>query len=217
MDQTPYFICTYIMPAFAYLVGSLSSSMILANWGVIEDPATHGSKNRGATNVMRKSGKWMAAIVLLLDGLKGWFVVWVVLHHCPIILGSLTPEKLLAYSMVPICVILGHCFPIYDKNFQGGKGYATALGVILAMSPMLFAGTIAVFTIAFLAFRYVSLASLLSIAAAPILAATALPSGNLDMATTLFVVAAIIWATHQKNIKRLIEGKEPKALKKNKN
>jgi acyl phosphate:glycerol-3-phosphate acyltransferase len=205
--QNPELLCHFILPAFAYLLGSVLTSSVLVSWGLIKDPATYGSKNPGATNVMRGSGKLMGAIILLGDGFKGWFIIWITAHFCAHHSSSLA--TLAQSASIPMMVVLGHCFSIYH-NLKGGKGYATALGVILALNPMAFLITITIFAAVFFLTRYVSLASLLSILSAP-LTAFIFTNHSINESIDLFIIAVIVLSMHQNNIKRLIKGTELKS------
>lgn len=140
----------YLTLITAYLLGSLSSAIIVCKAFGLPDPRSQGSKNPGATNVMRIGGKKLAVLVLVGDVLKG--VVAVLLAKT---LG-LSGELLAAAGFA---VFLGHCFPVFF-SFKGGKGVATAMGALLALSPFIAGLTFLVWLIVFAVFRYSSLAAM---------------------------------------------------------
>ena len=148
----------------AYLIGSVSFAILVSKFFKLSDPRTYGSKNPGATNVLR-SGKKMAAVLTLLgDCFKG-FVVVLVAHFWAYLFVDSGDEFWLIYAAA-LCVFLGHLFPIYHR-FQGGKGVATAAGVLFALNPYLGLSVLIVWLAVAITTRYSSLAA--------ITAATALP------------------------------------------
>ena len=189
----------------AYLVGSLSFAVIVSRVMGLNDPRSYGSKNPGATNVLRSGSKTAAVVTLLLDALKGWLpVVLVRWYGKPYGLEDGT------LALVGLAAFLGHLFPLFFR-FQGGKGVATALGVLVGISPILGLATAATWAIVALFMRYSSLASLVAAVFAPVYyvfgdgVAWYLEKPVL-LAVSLMSLL-LIWC-HSENISRLIKGKE---------
>ena len=191
----------------AYLVGSLSFAVIVSRSMGLNDPRTYGSKNPGATNVLRSGSKAAAVATLLLDALKGWLpVVLVKWFGSPYGLGDGT------VAMVGLAAFLGHLFPVFFR-FEGGKGVATALGVLLATSWMLGLATGATWLIIAYFFRYSSLASLLASLFAPVYyvfgGGVVWPLDKSIVLSTVVMSALLMWR-HAENISRLMKGTESK-------
>ena len=180
----------------AYLIGSIAFGILVSKLYGLPDPRTVGSGNIGATNVAR-SGKKMAAILTLLgDVFKGWFPVWIALQS-----GML----MWVVSGVGLAVFFGHLYPIYHR-FKGGKGVATALGVMLAISPVLGAAALLTWVLVFAISRYSSLAAIVAALLAPIYAWYLLPYR--DYVITVFVMSVFLIWRHRGNIQKLIAGTE---------
>jgi glycerol-3-phosphate acyltransferase PlsY len=191
----------------AYLLGSLSFGIIVSRAMGLSDPRTFGSKNPGATNVLRSGSKAAAIVTLVLDAAKGWLpVALVAAYGAPYGLGEGT------LAAVGLAAFIGHLYPVFFR-FQGGKGVATALGVLLGLSPWLALATLLTFAIIVFFFRYVSLASIVAAVFAP--AFYLLGDGVAWQASraSLLVVAVmgvlLVWR-HSLNIDRLLAGKEAK-------
>ena len=191
----------------AYLLGSLSFAVIVSRAMGLSDPRGYGSGNPGATNVLRSGSKKAAIATLLLDAFKGWLPVMLVKWFGePYGLGDGT------MAAVGLAAFLGHLYPVFFK-FQGGKGVATAVGVLLAFQPLLALATVATFAIIVFFFRYVSLASMVAALFAP--AYYLLGNGVAWQASgekTLALMAMgvlLIWR-HRENIRRLWAGSESK-------
>lgn len=122
---------TVLFVIAAYLVGSVSFALVFSKIFGLADPRTYGSGNPGATNVLRSGNKLAALLTLVGDAAKGWFAVWVAFHFGPDFQLDET-----GIAMVCVAVFLGHLFPVFAR-FKGGKGVATALGVLLGISPWL--------------------------------------------------------------------------------
>lgn len=182
---------------FAYLIGSLSSAIIICKIRDLPDPRTQGSKNAGATNVLRMASKRIAIAVLLGDMLKGLI---------PVLLGHLIGLKGAGLGYIALFAILGHIYPVFFR-FKGGKGVATALGSFFGLSFMLGVFVLAVWLIMLAIYRYASLSSITAVAVAPILAA-----GYTDprYLAPLLIIFFVVTLKHWKNIKRLANGEEPK-------
>ncbi len=197
---------TLIFVVGAYLIGSVSFAVLMSKVFGLADPRTYGSGNPGATNVLRSGKKLAAALTLLGDAAKGWFAVWLAQHFTP-----QNGDTLLLVSIVALAVFLGHLFPIFLR-FKGGKGVATALGVMLALNGWL--GLIVLVTwLAFvLLFRWSSFAALVAAAAAPFYA-WGLDMPQLYVLVIFLMTLLLIWR-HKSNIKNLLAGTEPKLGKK---
>ena len=191
----------------AYLVGSLSFAVIVSRVMGLSDPRTYGSKNPGATNVLRSGSKAAAVATLLLDGLKGWLPVVLVKW-----LGQPYGLEDGSLALVGLAAFLGHLYPVFFR-FEGGKGVATALGVLLGIEPLLGLATAATWLIVAGFFRYSSLASLTAAAFAPVyyLFGDRLAwYAERPIVVALFVVGLLLVWRHRENINRLIAGKESK-------
>ncbi len=181
----------------SYLIGSVSFAVVVSKLFGLSDPRTYGSKNPGATNVLRSGNKAAAVLTLLGDGFKGWLAVWYVqsLH---------LPQTLIA--LAAIAVFLGHLWPVFFK-FVGGKGVATAAGVLLGLNLWLGLGTLATWLVVAFCFRYSSLAALLAALFAPFYAG--LIFGTADpVFWSVCVMSALLIYRHVQNIRNLIAGKE---------
>jgi glycerol-3-phosphate acyltransferase PlsY len=178
----------------AYLLGSVSFAIVVSKLMRLPDPRSYGSKNPGATNVLRTGSKAAAVLTLAGDAAKGGLAVWLAQIYVP----DAAPYAALA-------VFLGHLFPLYHR-FHGGKGVATAAGVLFGIDWRLGLGTLATWIIIALFLRYSSLAALLAAAFAPFF--TALLLGlNAYFAMVLVMSALLVWR-HKENIARLIAGTE---------
>ena len=178
----------------AYLLGSVSFAIAVSWLMRLPDPRGYGSKNPGATNVLRSGSKVAAALTLIGDSAKGGVAVW---------LASYFTDELAA---VGLAAFLGHLYPVFHR-FQGGKGVATAAGVLLALDWRVGLGTIATWIVIAFTLRYSSLAALVAALFAPL--ATAF---LLDLNSALFVAVMsgfLVWR-HRANISRLMAGTEPR-------
>lgn len=187
---------------FAYLCGSLSAAIVTCKLMGLPDPRSEGSKNPGATNVLRIGGKKAALITLAGDSIKG--VIPVVLAHVFGIEGYWLAATALA-------AFLGHLYPIFF-GFEGGKGVATGFGVIFALEWRLGLMLTAVWLVMAVLFRYSSLAALTAFSAAPVLAAFYWPQYTMP----LMLLSVLLIYRHQSNIRNLIQGKESKLGQKKK-
>ena len=191
----------------AYLVGSLSFAVIVSRSMCLNDPRTYGSKNPGATNVLRSGSKVAAIVTLLLDALKGWLPVMLVKWFGqPYGLGDGT------VALVGLAAFLGHLFPVFFR-FVGGKGVATALGVLLATSWVLGLATGVTWLIIAYFFRYSSLASLVAALFAPVYyifgGGVVWPLDKSIVFSTTVMSLLLMWR-HAENISRLVKGTESK-------
>lgn len=184
----------------AYLIGSISFAVVCSRLFGLADPRTYGSKNPGATNVLRSGNKKAAIATLIGDCLKGWFAVWLALR-----LGPRLGVDDTGIALVAIAVFLGHLWPVFFR-FIGGKGVATALGVLLGLNVWLGVATLATWLIIAYAFRYSSLAALVSSIFAPFFYVLMFGVDPLLMAVV--AMSLLLLYRHAKNIGNLISGKE---------
>ena len=178
----------------AYLIGSISFAIVVSKAMRLPDPRGYGSKNPGATNVLRSGSKTAAILTLIGDGAKGWLAVWLALRFAP----EAAPYAALA-------VFLGHLFPLYHR-FQGGKGVATAAGVLFGIDWRIGLGTLVTWVVIAFFLRYSSLAALVAAAFAPF--AVALVLGVNTFFVMVCVISALLVWRHKENISRLIAGTE---------
>ncbi|MGS0753304.1 glycerol-3-phosphate 1-O-acyltransferase PlsY [Roseateles sp. GG27B] len=200
MQDTPYILYPLLASVAGYLVGSISFAVIVSRAMGLADPRSYGSGNPGATNVLRSGSKLAAVLTLLLDALKGFFPVLLVsLFGARYGLGEGTA------ALVGLGAFLGHLWPLFFR-FKGGKGVATAAGVILALNPLLGAATL--FTWLLIAYfsRYSSLGSIASAALAPIY--QMMIWGMSPIVGVLVVMGLLLIWRHEANIKKLLNGTE---------
>jgi len=184
----------------AYLLGSISFAVIVSRVLGLADPRTYGSGNPGATNVLRSGSKPAAVLTLLGDAVKGWLAVWLVQRYgAPLGVGDW------GVALAGVAVFLGHLYPVFF-HFKGGKGVATAAGVILAFNPWLALATGVTWLIIAFFFRYSSLASLVAAVFAAFY--SAFGWGFDERFIALVVIAGFVIYRHQANIRNLMAGKE---------
>ncbi|RXZ36662.1 glycerol-3-phosphate 1-O-acyltransferase PlsY [Oxalobacteraceae bacterium CAVE-383] len=194
---------TILFTLAAYLIGSVSFAVIVSKLFGLSDPRTYGSKNPGATNVLRSGNKKAAILTLIGDGFKGWLAVWLALRFGP---GFGVEDS--GVALVVIAVFLGHLWPVFFR-FVGGKGVATAFGILLALNPWLGVATAATWLIIAFAFRYSSLAALVAALFAPFY--YGLLFGDTDgILLAVLAMSLLLIYRHQKNIANLLTGKESK-------
>ena len=186
----------------AYLIGSLSFAVIVSKYYGMDDPRTYGSGNPGATNVLRSGKKKAAALTLLGDAVKG--LIAVILARCLQDALNLSDATI---ALVAIAALVGHMWPIFF-NFKGGKGVATALGVLLALSPATALLCALIWLVMAFGFKVSSLAALVATVCAPIFAFFMMPHASWAWATVF--TAALVLYRHKSNIQNLIQGKESK-------
>ena len=195
-------VTTLAMTVAAYLLGSISFAVVMSKVYGIADPRTYGSKNPGATNVLRSGNKGAAIMTLLGDGAKGWLAVFLAQHYA----FDLGVDEI-AVALVAIAVFLGHLWPVFFR-FIGGKGVATALGVLLGINPWLGLATLATWLIIAYAFRYSSLAALVAALFAPFY--YGLLFGVDAILLSVVLMSALLAYRHSQNIANLLSGKESK-------
>ena len=180
----------------AYLIGSISFGIIFSKLFGLPDPRTVGSGNIGATNIARSGKKLPAILTLLGDALKGWLPVWLALQS-----GML----MWVVAAIGLAVFLGHLYPIYHR-FKGSKGVATALGVMLAVSPMLGLACLLTWALVFAISRLSSLSAIVAAALSPVFAWLLLPYKNYVL-MVLVMAVMLVWR-HKSNIQKLLAGTE---------
>lgn len=189
----------------AYLIGSLSFAVIVARLMGLPDPRTFGSGNPGATNILRTGKKAAAALTLLGDAAKGWLAVWLAG-----IAGAHFGVQILAVHLAAIAVFLGHLFPVFF-GFKGGKGVATALGIMLALDPWLGLAVFATWLVVFAVSRISSLSALVAALLAPLYGTFF--NGSRILILTLGVLTVLLLWRHRANIQRLLAGEEGRFAK----
>ncbi len=191
----------------AYFVGAFPSAVLIGKIFYKVDVREYGSGNAGATNTFRVLGKNAGIPVLFLDVLKGFLAVNLIIFLDKIPYSS---EGFFELQLTfGIAAVLGHLFPIYT-GFRGGKGIATLLGLLIAIHPSAAGYSIIIFTIIFLIFKYISLASILASFAFPILIYLLSDSSPISLIIFSIFVPLLTIITHQKNIERLLIGEETK-------
>jgi glycerol-3-phosphate acyltransferase PlsY len=184
----------------AYLLGSLSFAVIVSKAMRLDDPRSYGSGNPGATNVLRSGNKAAAILTLLLDALKGAVAVLVARALAPR-LGLVDTTIALA----GVAAFLGHLYPVFFR-FQGGKGVATAAGVLLALNPWLGLASLGTWLVVAFSTRYSSLAALITAVLAPVYAW--MLAGDLGVVALVAVMSVLLVWRHRSNIAKLRNGTE---------
>jgi glycerol-3-phosphate acyltransferase PlsY len=192
-----YMINQITLVLMAYFFGSLSFGIIISYLFKLSDPRTIGSRNPGATNVMRAGNKLAALLTLLGDMLKATLVIAI---------ANYMDVSEINLVIISIAVLLGHIFPIYYQ-FKGGKGVATALGILLGFHWLLALTVFLVWLCVFLIWRYSSLAAVVAILSAPIISYS-LEFSNETLWLTIIIGTLVIYR-HKANIKNLLNGTEP--------
>ena len=193
---------TVLIVLAAYLLGSVSFAIVVSRALALPDPRSYGSKNPGATNVLRSGSKAAAGLPLLGDAGKGWLAVWL----AATIAGGATVDGLAA-PLAGLAVFVGHLYPVFHR-FRGGKGVATAGGVLLGFDPWLGLATVATWVVFALFFRISSLAALAAALFASFYAWWLFGLRPL-LAAVLAIALLLVWR-HRANIRRLAAGTEPR-------
>jgi len=191
-------LTTAVATVLSYLVGSLSFAVIVSRVFGLNDPRTYGSGNPGATNVLRSGHKGAAVLTLLFDALKG---------YVPVFIAHRMGLADTAVTLIGLAAFLGHLWPIFFR-FEGGKGVATAAGVLLAFDPALGGLVLAVWLLMAIVFRYSSLAALTASLAAPLIQWQLMGMGPMTAGVAIMSVP-LIWG-HAANIKKLLAGQASK-------
>ena len=205
LDFDPALLYPLVATGAAYLIGSVSFAVVVSRFMGLADPRSYGSNNPGATNVLRSGNKLAAVLTLLLDALKGWLPVWAVVHEGTALgLGEGT------VAMVALAAFVGHVWPVFFR-FKGGKGVATAAGVLIGIEPFLGVATLATWLIVAYFSRYSSLAALASALFSPAYYflghRVAWYVDNRILLAVAVMSAVLIWR-HQANIGKLMRGEE---------
>ena len=191
---------------FAYLLGSVPFAVVVSRAFGLADPRSYGSKNPGATNVLRSGNKAAAVLTLLGDALKGWMAVFLAQRFA--LEFGFTSGMV---ATIGLAAFLGHLYPIFLR-FKGGKGVATAAGVLLALNAWLGLAVLSTWIAVVMVFRYSSLGAIVAAAAAPLYAALGSSVDGTVIVIGLMSMALI--GKHWGNLQRLLAGQEPKVGKK---
>ena len=184
----------------AYLIGSVSFAVVTSALFGLPDPHSYGSGNPGATNVLRTGNRMAAVLTLVGDGAKGWLAVFLA--------QAFGPSFSFAEWTVPavaVAVFAGHVFPVYH-HFAGGKGVATAAGIVLALDWPMFAALAAIWLVMAVGFRISSLAALTAVALLPFGAFYVF--GNVPTAWAIVAISLLLFWRHRTNIRQLLDGRE---------
>ncbi|OZI75962.1 glycerol-3-phosphate 1-O-acyltransferase PlsY [Bordetella genomosp. 2] len=204
MVQTaPSLLFTAALVALAYLIGSIPFAVVVSKLMGLQDPRSYGSKNPGATNVLRTGNKAAAALTLLGDAAKGWFALWLAQALAPGLSWT-------GFALVALAVFLGHLYPVF-LGFKGGKGVATALGILLAVNPWLALATVATWVIIAVFSRYSSLAALVAAFFAPVyylFGSGVAWYAQAPVGVALAAITVLLFYCHRANIARLLAGTE---------
>lgn len=196
MFSLALFLPAAVAAALAYLVGSVSTAVIVCRMAGLPDPRATGSNNPGATNVLRLGGRMPAAMTLLGDALKGFL---------PVQLAVLTLQHPPSVALVALAAFLGHLYPVFF-DFRGGKGVATALGALLGISLGVGSVALVIWLAVSLTLRRSSLAALVTFVIVPLLL---LFNGWSTYALLFVGITALLFYTHRENLRRLLGGTEP--------
>jgi glycerol-3-phosphate acyltransferase PlsY len=201
-------ISSFWLIPVAYLLGSISFAVAVSRAMGLPDPYTHGSKNPGATNVLRTGNKSAAALTLIGDGAKGWLAVTL----ARAVLGDPSQTSVnMLLGLVAIAVFLGHLYPIFHR-FKGGKGVATAAGILFAINWALGLATLGTWLIVAIFMRYSSLAALCAAVFAPIYFTFLF--GLQPIGLAIAVMSVLLIYRHRSNIRNLFNGTETRLSKK---
>jgi acyl phosphate:glycerol-3-phosphate acyltransferase len=195
-------ISNFWLIPIAYLLGSISFAVIVSRVMGLPDPYTHGSKNPGATNVLRTGNKVAAGLTLVGDAAKGWVAVTI----ARVVLGNPTQEGVnILLGCVALAVFIGHLYPVFHR-FKGGKGVATACGILFAISGVLGLATLGTWLIVAIFMRYSSLAALCAAVFAPLYFTFLF--GAQPMGLAILAMSLLLIYRHRSNIRNLMNGTE---------
>jgi glycerol-3-phosphate acyltransferase PlsY len=193
-------MASWLFVLAAYLIGSVSFAVVVSKLFALPDPHSYGSGNPGATNVLRTGNKAAAALTLLGDGAKGWLAVFLAQYF-----GAQAGVEPWTLAAVALAVYVGHLFPVFH-NFHGGKGVATAAGIMLGLNLWLAAATFGVWFLVAVVFRISSVGALVAALVSPVFAFYFL--GNDARAWVFIPITALLVWRHKSNIQKLLQGKE---------
>lgn len=191
---------TALIALAAYLLGSISFAVVVSRAMRLPDPRGYGSGNPGATNVLRSGSRAAAALTLAGDAAKGWLAVWLTVLYT-----GQAPAAGLEAPLAGLCAFLGHLYPVFHR-FRGGKGVATAVGVLIGIDAWLGLATLVSFGVVALLFRMVSFASLLAAVFAACF--TFWLYGLRPVSAVVAVMVVLLVTRHRDNIRRLLRGEE---------
>jgi glycerol-3-phosphate acyltransferase PlsY len=200
-------VATFTLSVIAYLIGSIAFAVITSRAFGLPDPRTYGSGNPGATNVLRTGKKAAAALTLLGDSAKGWLAVVVAARFAQADAVELT------MAAAALAAIIGHMYPVFFR-FRGGKGVATALGVLAGLNPYVALGTLATWLIVAFFFRISSLAALIAALFAPFFTLILYNYEHPFFVSVAIISALLVWR-HRSNIRNLMSGTEGRLGSKN--
>ena len=189
-----------VLTVLGYVLGSISFAVVVSRALHLPDPRTYGSHNPGATNVLRTGRKTAALLTVLGDAMKGWLAVYIAARYAE---TGMIDETM---ATAAVAVILGHMYPLFFR-FQGGKGVATALGMLAALNLYLAAGSVATWVIIAAFFRISSLAALVAAVFAPFFALILYNAAH-PFFLAVTVSCALLVFRHRENIRNLLAGKE---------
>jgi glycerol-3-phosphate acyltransferase PlsY len=189
-----------VLALIAYVIGSIAFALIVSRAFGLPDPRSYGSRNPGATNVLRTGKKLAALLTFLGDGAKGWLAVFIASRYAP------TDMLEAAMAGAAVAVVLGHMFPVFFR-FKGGKGVATALGALAGLNLYLAVGAAATWLIIAVFFRISSLAALIAALFAPFFTFILYNASHLYFVAVSIIAALLIWR-HRANIRNLLAGTE---------
>lgn len=201
-----------LITLFAYLLGSLSFAVLVSKAMGLDDPRSYGSNNPGATNVLRSGSKLAAALTLALDAAKGWvpLAVW------QFWVSPIHPAYVWGLALAAIAVFLGHLYPVFFK-FKGGKGVATAAGVLLGVDAFLGGLVILTWIAVLILFRYSSLAAICAAILTPVYYFVGAYGGwwtfTQPMSWVIVLMSLLLLYRHQDNLRRLLGGQESQVKK----
>ena len=198
-----------VTACFGYLLGSLNGSLILGKINNF-DIRHQGSGNAGATNIFRMQGKALGILVLCFDSLKGFLAIWLVdTFIISYIADPLFVSELYLYCL-GLSVFLGHCYPLWFQ-FRGGKGAATGLGIFIYFEPILVILSLMFWLLSLILFRFVGLSTMIAFISFPLFLYLS-PNNDISLNLQIFsiILAVLVLFTHQKNIRSMIKGTEPK-------
>ena len=207
LQALPQPVLSLLAVLAAYLIGSLSFGVIVSRLMGLGDPRSYGSKNPGATNVLRSGNKGAAVMTLVLDAAKGWLPVFLMQAYGP----DLNLQER-STALVALAAFLGHLYPVFF-GFKGGKGVATAGGVLVGINPWLGLACALVWVLCAVITRISSLSALAAALAAPVIylmASGELWSMNRPVLAAVGAMTALLLYRHRENIGRLVQGKEPR-------
>jgi glycerol-3-phosphate acyltransferase PlsY len=194
-------VLTLTLTLIAYCIGSISFALVTSRVFGLPDPRTYGSGNPGATNVLRTGKKWAAALTLLGDGAKGWLAVVIASRFA----DPASSEA--AMAAAALAVVLGHMYPVFFR-FHGGKGVATALGVLFGLDVRVAIGTLATWLIIAGFFRISSLAALIAALFAPFFTLFVYQNAGHPYFISVAIIALLLICRHRTNIRKLLAGTE---------